>query len=78
MEGWMSELLITREEAAETLQLSLRTVERLLATGEISVRREGKIKSDPNEAKEFLERVTVVPAKPQPANAPFAQQIINR
>jgi len=27
---------------------------------------EGKIKSDPVEAKDFLERVTVLPIKPQP------------
>ena len=31
----------------------------------------GKIKSDPAEAKDFLERVTVLPAKVQPANAPW-------
>ena len=36
---------------------------------------EGKIKSDPAEAKDFLERVTVLPAKPQPASTSFAQQI---
>jgi len=35
---------------------------------------EGKIKSDPAEAKDFLERVTVLPAKPQ-AGPSFAQQI---
>ena len=37
---------------------------------------ECKIKSDPAEAKDFLERVTVLPAKPQPATPSFPQQII--
>jgi len=34
-----------------------------------------KVKSDPGEAKDFLERVTVPPAKIQPSSAPFQQQI---
>jgi len=37
---------------------------------------EGKIKSDPAEAKDFLERLIVLPAKPQPATPSFAQKII--
>jgi len=36
---------------------------------------EGKIKGDPAEAKDFLERVTVLPANVQPASTSFAQQI---
>jgi len=35
-----------------------------------------KVKSDPEEAKDFLERVTALPAKVQPSSVPFQQQII--
>ena len=38
----MKELVVTREEAAEALRLSLRTVDKLLAAGEMSVRRVGR------------------------------------
>jgi excisionase family DNA binding protein len=38
----MKELVVTREEAAEALRLSLRTLDRLLATGQISIRRVGR------------------------------------
>ena len=38
----MNDLVVTREEAAEALRLSLRTVDKLLAAGEISARRVGR------------------------------------
>ncbi len=38
----MKELIVTREEAAEALRLSLRTVDKLLAAGEMSARRVGR------------------------------------
>ena len=38
----MGEILFTREEAAEALRLSLRTVDKLLADGQIAVRRVGR------------------------------------
>lgn len=42
MEEWMQELVVTREEAAEALRLSLRTVDKLLAAGQILARRVGR------------------------------------
>ncbi len=38
----MNELVVTREEAAEALRLSLRTVDKLLTAGQISARRVGR------------------------------------
>jgi excisionase family DNA binding protein len=38
----MNDLLVTREEAAEALRLSLRTVDKLLAAGQILARRVGR------------------------------------
>jgi excisionase family DNA binding protein len=41
-EEWMKDLVVTREEAAEVLRLSLRTVDKLLAAGQIVARRVGR------------------------------------
>jgi len=38
----MKELVVTRKEAGEALRLSLRTVDKLLATGQIAARRVGR------------------------------------
>jgi excisionase family DNA binding protein len=38
----MGEIVLTREEAAEVLRLSLRTFDKLLASGEIIPRRVGR------------------------------------
>jgi excisionase family DNA binding protein len=38
----MSEIFLTREETAETLRLSLRTVDNLIVRGELAVRRVGR------------------------------------
>lgn len=38
----MSELFLTREETARTLRLSLRTIDTLIARGDLSVRRVGR------------------------------------
>jgi excisionase family DNA binding protein len=38
----MKELVVTRGEAAEALRLSVRTVDKLLAAGQLSARRVGR------------------------------------